>query len=397
MNYFVGIDVASEKHQCCISNGKNDRSNIEIYSEFAFENNVAGFNLLLSELEKLSSPDNKIHIGLEATGVYGDNLTEFLMRKGFEATTFNPLIIKKSFQATTMRKTKTDKVDARFIAHHLAKSEQKPDAIALYHTSELKSLCRRRFLLVKQRSQEKNRINALITRLFPEYKDFFSDLFISTSVAILTKWPTAKDIASANLRALSSLMSKTSRGRFSTPKARELKELAKNSIGTYSFALALELQLSLEHISLLEQHILRYDNEIKKIMLEIDHPIITIPGIGFTIGAIILAEYGAISNFHSPAALLSFAGLEPSVNESGKFRASSGTMVKRGSPYLRWALHYAAGCCSRFCPVFNSYLNKKLSEGKHYNVALSHVAKKLLRVIFSLSRKNIPFDPLFCY
>lgn len=220
-------------------------------------------------------------------------------------------------------------------------------------------------------------------------------MFISTSVSILAKWPTAKDIFAANLHALSSLMRKTSRGRFSTEKAKELKALADSSIGTYSSAMALELELSLEHIALLDKHISRYDDEIKKIMLEIDHPILSIPGIGFIIGAIVISEYGSFSNFSSPAALLSFAGLEPSVIESGKFSASSGTMVKRGSPYLRWALLYAAGSCSRACPVFNSFLNKKLSEGKHYNVAISHVAKKLLRVIFSISRKNILFDIAF--
>ena len=388
MNLYCGIDVASEKHNCCIIDEKE-----HVLSEFSFSNNHAGFDLLLQFLNHPSIPKGiKKHIGLEATGVYGENLTMFLRRNGFEVTTFNPLSVKKQLTATTLRKTKTDKSDAKFLAVMLARGNYEPDAPILYHISELKSLSRRRFLLVKKRSGAKNFAKALIAKLFPEYQGVFTDTFGVSSMSILTKYPSASAIAACRPSTLAKLLEVSSRGRFGLEKAKDIIALAKQSVGKYSSADVLSLGMALEEIEFFSRQIERIEHEIHLIFKEHPSPILTIPGIGEVVGAMIVSEIGNIRRFSNPNKLLAFAGLEPSIYQSGKFTPSSGSMVKRGSPYLRWALLWAARLVPRYSVTFGQYFDKKSSEGKHYNVTSSHIAKKLVRVIFSLEKNGTIFS-----
>ena len=388
MNLYYGIDVASEKHNCCVLDEKE-----HVMCEFSFTNDQTGFSKLLHYLNYPSIPEGtKKHIGLEATGVYGENLTEFLRRNGFEVTTFNPLTVKKQLTATTLRKTKTDKSDAKFIAVMLARGNYKPDAPTLYHISELKSLSRRRFLLVKKRSGAKNVAKSLIIKLFPEYLKLFTDTFGVTSMALLSKYPSAKDLSSCRRASLAKLLASSSRGRFGIDKAEAIIDLAKNSIGKYSRADAIALSMALEEITFYSGQIERLEHEIRLVFQEHPSPVLSIPGIGEVIGAMIVSEIGNIERFSNPNKLLAYAGLEPSIYQSGKFTPSSGSMVKRGSSFLRWALMMAARLVPRFSLTFGAYLHKKTSEGKHFNVATSHVAKKLVRVIFSLLKNNSLFS-----
>ena len=126
-------------------------------------------------------------------------------------------------------------------------------------------------------------------------------------------------------------------------------------------------------------------------MTRINSPITTITGIGTRLGAIILAEIRNINNFKNAAQLQAFAGMEPSVYQSGQIDVQ-GRMVKRGSSYLRYALFLAAEAITRYSPHFKAYLAKKLAQGKHYYVAVSHVAKKLIRIIYFLLKNNVPYD-----
>lgn len=380
---YVGIDISSQKHDCCIitSHGETET--------FSFPNSHEGFELLLSKLTE--SPENT-SIGLEATGIYGANLTAFLWRKGFKTTTFNPLHIKKLIEANTLRKTKTDKADSVFIARHMMQQVHKPDTPALYHTSELKSLSRLRFNLVKSCSKAKTQCKLALMRVFPEFINLFSDCFGAAALSVLSKYPTAYDIANCRKSSLTKILSQASRGRFSADKALELISCAKSSIGNYSISGSMEISFLVSDIIAISDKIKLVDAEISKIMAQLNSTITSIPGIGSVLGAMILGEIGDIRSFESPDKLLAFAGLDPSIYQSGKFIPSSGSMVKRGSPYLRWALTQSARLAALNCSTFSDYLNKKLSEGKHYNVAVSHLAKKLVRVIFSLLYYNSSFD-----
>lgn len=386
--FYVGIDVASEKHDCCILNEKKNS-----VQSFSFPNSSGGFASLLASLEKL--PAGEIKIGLEATGIYSENLSVFLRRKGFNVTTINPLLIKKHQCATTLRKTKTDKADAKGIALFIAEGGFRPDPDVSYHIRELKSLTRARFSLVQNRSALKNKVKRLITLLFPELLGEFSDIFGASALALLKRYPSAVKLAACHTDTLAALLRKSSRGRFGKAKAEHLKLLAKNSIGNHSNARVLELNMLLEQIDLLSRQIRTLEREIKSTMDQIDSPILSVPGIGYTLGSIIVAEIGNINRFASAAKLLAFAGMEPSIYESGKFVPKSGRMVKRGSPFLRWALLQAAGYVANFSSTFALYYSKKRAEGKSAAVARSHVAKKLVRVIFSLISHSCSFSDQF--
>ena len=349
--FYVGIDVASEKHDCCILNEKK-----KIIRSFSFLNSPDGFQSLLSALSGIQ-PD-EIKIGLEATGIYSENLSVFLRRKGFNVTTINPLLLKKHQCATTLRKTKTDKADAKGIALFIAEEGFQPDLPVSYHIQELKSLTRARFSFVQDRSALKNKVKRLVVLLFPELLEQFSDIFGASATALLKQYPSAEKLAACHTDALAALLRKSSRGRFGRAKAAYLKQLAKCSIGNHSPARVMELKMLLVRIDLLSEQIKDYDKQIKIIMDELDSPVPTIPGIGYTLGATIIAEVGNINRFSSPAKLLAFAGLEPSIYQSGKFVPASGRMVKRGSPFLRWALLQADGYVPNYSSTFALYREK---------------------------------------
>ena len=387
--FFVGIDVSSAKHDCCIL----DSSRKPIRS-FMILNNRKGFSGLSAVLTELAAPEG-IKIGLEATGIYGDNLANFLRRKGYNVCTINPLLCKKHQSATTLRKTKNDRSDAKNIALIVASEDLQPDQLLSYHIVELKSLSRARFLTVKDRSSLKNKVKRLVTVLFPELLDAFTDLFGASGMALMTRYPSAKALAACNLDTLTELLRTASRGRFGRERAEALRKLAKESIGSFSESAVFQLRLLLKRIELLNAQVEMYDDEIRRLMDQLDSPILSLPGIGYTLGAMILSEIGDIKRFSSPAKLLAFAGLEPSVYQSGKFNPASGKMVKRGSPFLRWALLQAATYAPAFSITFAAYYDKKRLEGKSPSVAHSHVAKKLVRVIFALLSKNASFIDSF--
>ena len=387
--FFVGIDVSSAKHDCCILDCSQ-----KMIRSFMIVNSREGFSALSATLTELAAPEN-IKIGLEATGIYGDNLANFLRRKGFNVCTINPLLCKKHQNATTLRKTKNDRSDAKNIALIVASEDLLPDQVVSYHIVELKSLSRARFLTVKDRSSLKNKVKRLVTVLFPELLDVFTDLFGASGMALMTRYPSAKALAACNLDTLTELLKTASRGRFGRERAEALRKLAKESIGSFSESAVFQLRLLLKRIELLNAQVEMYDDEIRRLMDLLDSPILSVPGIGYTLGAMILSEIGDIKRFSSPAKLLAFAGLEPSVYQSGKFNPASGKMVKRGSPFLRWALLQVATYAPASSITFAAYYVKKRSEGKSPSVAHSHVAKKLVRVIFSLLSRNASFVDSF--
>lgn len=382
---YVGIDIASEKHDCCIV-----REDKKILSSFTFPNSAKGFALLLDELAK-QAPSENIRVGLEATGIYGTNLTAFLRRNGIETTTLNPLLLKNNLKGTTLRKTKTDKIDAKHIAYFLMQVDTQPDLPVLYHISELKSLTRSRQKTVQERSSAMVQAKGALKVLFPEFELLFSDMFGAAATAVLTRYPSAHAVSRARVDTLANIIRKASRGRLGRARAEALKAAALTSIGTHSAALELNVKMYYQRIALFSEQIRELEVQIKKIMVELDSPITTIPGISWTLGSIILAEIGDIRKFASPAKLLSFMGIEPSIYQSGKYSAASGKMVKRGSPYLRWAILQAAKSVAAYSSTFGAYFSKKQNENKHYNVAASHCAKKLVRVIFAILNKNVPF------
>jgi transposase len=328
---------------------------------------------------------------MESTGHYSLSLLHFLKSLNFEVSVFNPLSVSMKRKSESLRKTKTDKCDARHIARLLVAGSSKPYYEQSYHIQRLKSLTRARFRLTSEITPLKNRFKRLVHMLSPEIQGFFSPLYSPTALTLLATLPGANAICDCNALKLTKLLAQASHGKIKRAKADELKALAKNSIACGTSGDSFELKLAAERIMFLLKQQELLDFEIESAMNDLNSPITTIRGIGNVLGAIILAEIGDINLFATPAKLLAFAGCEPNTYESGKYVASKTPMVKRGSKYLRRALYLATDMAFVHNKTFRDYINKKRTEGKHFYTAMSHGMRKLVRIIFAVLTKNTPF------
>ena len=384
----VGIDVAKDKHDCFIQNSEGE----VLADVFTIPNNMEGFNTLLHKIQTCTTLQDKIKVGLEATGHYSYNILGFLLDNGLATYVLNPLRTNLYRKSLSLRKTKTDRVDARTIAAMLLSDVGlKPYTDTAYHNEELKSLTRYRFDKVKERAKLKTSVSRLVCILFPELEKLVTTLHTASVYTLLEEFPGAKQIAAAHLTRLKSLLENASKGRYKRDMAIAVRDAARNSIGSRMPAKSLELQHTIRLIRELDSEIHEIETEIEAMMDDIQSPITTIPGIGCRMGAMILAEAGDLSRFDSPDKLLAYAGMSPSTYQSGQLKNCYPHMEKRGSRYLRYALYNATKYVCHWDPTFAAYLAKKRAEGKHYNVAISHAAKKLVRLIFAIEKSRQPY------
>ncbi len=378
---FVGIDIAKDKHDCFITNTDGE----VLFKSFTITNNLDGFDELYQKIESVMEDVSKVKVGLEATGHYSYNLLGYLLDKGLPTYVINPLHTNLYRKSLSLRQTKTDKVDAHTIASMLMSDVNlKSYSDTSYHNEELKSLTRYRFDKVKERAQLKQSISRLVCILFPELEKLVPTLHQNSVYELLYEFPGAKHVANAHLTRLSNLVETASKGHYTKDTAITFREVARTSIGSNMPAKSLELKHTIKLIRELDAEIEEIENEIKIIMDEINSPILSIPGISYRMGAMIIAEIGDFSKFDSPDKILAFAGMSPSTYQSGQLDNCYARMEKRGSRYLRYALYNATAYVCLWDPTFKAYLAKKRSEGKHYYVALSHATKKLIRVIYQL-------------
>lgn len=382
--YFVGIDISKFKHDCAIIDELGD----VITTSWSFNNDCEGFSLFR---ELLNALDGEMRIGFESTGHYGHNLKMFLESNNFSFMEINPLLISRFVRGKSLRKTKTDTLDAQSIAQYLMTVEYKPYPPSFYHMDQLKSLTRFRDSLVQQHSRQLVELTNILDKVFPEFKPFFDGRFSGTALYILAHYQSPEKIANMNAKSYEALRKK-SRGKFSMVKFAQLKTLAKNTVGRSDDFLLKQMEITIDIENQLDAKIDEITAQISECIRGLNPPILTIPGIGELTAAVILSEYGDINRFENPAQMLSFAGLEPGYYQSGQAE-HGGHMVKHGSSHLRYALMNATLPLITFEPVFAEYYAKKRAEGKPHRVALTHVAKKLLRVVYTLQTKNISYDP----
>jgi transposase len=350
---YVGIDVAKEKHDCVAIN--EDGEILTKY--FTFTNNLEGFNFFLERMGSITDSSENIKIGLEATGHYSYNLIGFLNEKGLTTFVLNPLHTNLFRQGLSLRKTKTDKVDSYTIALMItSKQFLKSYSDKSYTNEDLRSLTRYRFDLIQQRSKLKVSVVRLIDILFPELQSLVSNIHGKAIYQLLRQFPGAKEIRHAHLTTMTNLLSLASRGRFKKAKASLIREAARNSIGSNMPAKSFELKHTIKRIIDLELLIEETDEQIKMMIDDLGTTILSIPGIDYAMGAMIIAEIGSFQRFQHPDKILAFAGLSPSTYQSGKLESSYAKMEKRGSKYLRYALFNATKYVCTWNPIFKAYL-----------------------------------------
>ncbi|NCD10687.1 MAG: IS110 family transposase [Negativicutes bacterium] len=384
---YVGIDIAKLNHFASAMS-----SDGEILIEpFKFTNDGDGFQLFVSKLESLGS-DNII-IGLESTAHYGDNLVRYLVASSFKVCVLNP-IATSSMRKNNIRKTKTDKVDTYIIAKTLMMQNSfRFISYSDLDLMDLKTLGRFRQKTIKQRTRLKIQLTSYVDQVFPELQYFFkSGLHQKSVYALLKEAPTPKDISSMHLTHLAHLLEVSSHGHFNKEKAKELRVLAQKSVGASDRALSIQITHTIAQIELLDSQLNSVESEMADIMKFNDSVIMTIPGIGYINGGMILGEIGNISRFSNPSKLLAFAGLDPSVYQSGNFSAKHTRMSKRGSRVLRYALMNASHNVVKNNATFKAYYDAKMAEGRtHYN-ALGHCAGKLVRIIWKMLTDEVEFN-----
>lgn len=381
--YYIGIDISKFKHDCAVIDDVGD----VITPSWSFTNDHEGFSQFKELLDSLGT---ETRIGLESTGHYGMNLKLFLESIGFSFMEFNPLLINRFVKSKSLRKTKSDSIDCMMIARYLMTVEYRPYPSLLYHTEKLKSLTRFRDSLIRQRSRQLVELTNILDKVFPEFKPFFSGRFSVTALHILSNYSSPEKISNMNSKSYEALR-KLSRGRFSTVDFAKLKQLAKNTVGSTEDYLLQEMQIVLELYSKLDSMIDETERSIKECISDMNPPMLTVPGIGIESAAVMLAEFGDFSKFDNASQMLSFAGIEPGYFQSGTSE-TTGKMVKHGSSYLRYTLMNCAQTVVNYEPTFAMFYAKKRAEGKPHRVVLSHVVKKLLRVVYTLQTKNIAYD-----
>lgn len=384
---YVGVDIAKTNHYASIVNHSTGEV---IENPFLVTNNKQGFDLLYSKIKDLDKEN--VLIGLESTAHYGNNFIFYFHEKQFKLGLINP-IQTSTLRKTRIRKVKNDKVDSLLICEALSLGYY--NLISNYDIEllEIKSLCRFRKELKDKASGAKIQLDSFVDQVFPELNCFFkNNLDIKTAHELLKLYQSPQDISKINLTKLSNLLIKFSRGKYDKNRAIELKQLASSSVGINNSALCIQIKMTIELIELLESQIKDIEKQVSEFIKKSDNVITSIPGIADTTAAIIISEIGDINRFNNPSQVLAFAGLDPSVKQSGTFNASSSRMSKRGSSLLRYALILAANNVQLNTKTFSNYYNIKRAQGKlHYN-ALGHCAGKLVRTIFYMLKNNVKFN-----
>ena len=367
-----------------------DDAGVVVRNPFSFSNSRAGFSQFIEMYRSLNPKEIK-KIGFEATGHYQDNFKVFLEQSNIEFMELNALLVHKFKSSQTLRGVKTDKTDARLIVSYLSTTEFKPYPKISYHILALRSLCKRHFDLINERTRYLIRITNFLDRTFPEFEEFIHGRIKSkASMYILKNYGIPSKIANMNIQSFDHLR-KVSHGHFSLAKSLKLKEIARNTIGFSYESDSFEIKSLIEVYETLEEEIISVENEILTHLSKINSHIPTIIGIGMVSAATIIAEIEDISRFDSPDKLLAFAGLDPRIYQSGT-QSFKGRMNKKGSVVLRRVLMNCAESLLLYNPVFYAYYKKKRDEGKPHRIALSHVARKLVRTIFKLETEQIDFD-----
>ena len=391
--YIVGIDIGKNHHEASIVSPEGK----QIGRSLRFATTHKGADSLMSFIFK-NIGNSPCVFGMEATGHYWYPIYSFLKAKGYTIYVIN-LIQSDSLRKMYIRQTKNDSIDSFLIAEVIRFGQFGTTSMADENILAMRQLCRYRDSVISSRTEIKLRIGTIMEQIFPEYEKQFSSLWVSTSMGILEKYLTPENIENAPIDELFEIIKDKSHNRLTKAKAISIKEAAADTFGIKiaQDAFSFQLKQLIDRMNFLDKQIEALDCQILEYYEKFDCYLHTIPGIGMIAAATILAEIGDINRFKSSSALVAFAGIDPTVRQSGEFSSTHNHMSKRGSPYLRHAIFLAATTCSFHNSPLNAYYKKKRDQGKHHLTATGAVARKLTSVIYAVLRDSKPYEPKsFC-
>lgn len=391
--YIVGIDIGKNHHEASIVSPEGK----QIGRSLRFATTHKGADSLMSFIFKNIGYSPCV-FGMEATGHYWYPIYSFLKAKGYTIYVINP-IQSDSLRKMYIRQTKNDSIDSFLIAEVIRFGQFGTTSMADENILAMRQLCRYRDSVISSRTEIKLRIGTIMEQIFPEYEKQFSSLWVSTSMGILEKYLTPENIENAPIDELFEIIKDKSHNRLTRAKAISIKEAAADTFGIKiaQDAFSFQLKQLIDRMNFLDKQIEALDCQILEYYEKFDCYLHTIPGIGMIGAATILAEIGDISRFKNSSSLIAFAGIDPTVRQSGEFNSTHNHMSKRGSPYLRHAIFLAATTCSFHNSPLNAYYKKKRDQGKHHLTATGAVARKLTTVIYAVLRDSKPYEPKkFC-
>ena len=391
--YIVGIDIGKNHHEASIVSPEGK----QIGRSLRFATTHKGADSLMSFIFK-NIGNSPCVFGMEATGHYWYPIYSFLKAKGYTIYVINP-IQSDSLRKMYIRQTKNDSIDSFLIAEVIRFGQFGTTSMADENILAMRQLCRYRDSVISSRTEIKLRIGTIMEQVFPEYEKQFSSLWVSTSMGILEKYLTPENIENAPIDELFEIIKDKSHNRLTRAKAISIKEAAADTFGIKiaQDAFSFQLKQLIDRMNFLDKQIEALDCQILEYYEKFDCYLHTIPGIGIIGAATILAEIGDISRFKNSSSLIAFAGIDPTVRQSGEFNSTHNHMSKRGSPYLRHAIFLAATTCSFHNSPLNAYYKKKRDQGKHHLTATGAVARKLTTVIYAVLRDSKPYEPKkFC-
>lgn len=391
--YIVGIDIGKNHHEASIVSPEGK----QIGRSLRFATTHKGADSLMRFIFK-NIGNSPCVFGMEATGHYWYPIYSFLKAKGYTICVINP-IQSDSLRKMYIRQTKNDSIDSFLIAEVIRFGQFGTTSMADENILAMRQLCRYRDSVISSRTEIKLRIGTIMEQIFPEYEKQFSSLWVSTSMGILEKYLTPENIENAPIDELFEIIKDKSHNRLTKAKAISIKEAAADTFGIKiaQDAFSFQLKQLIDRMNFLDKQIEALDCQILEYYEKFDCYLHTIPGIGIIGAATILAEIGDISRFKNSSSLIAFAGIDPTVRQSGEFNSTHNHMSKRGSPYLRHAIFLAATTCSFHNSPLNAYYKKKRDQGKHHLTATGAVARKLTTVIYAVLRDSKPYEPKkFC-
>lgn len=389
---YAGVDVAKADH---VIGAVDDRGG-EQGKRMPFGNSAAGFERCEAWLEGVAETPADVLVGMEATGHYWMALYAFLVSKGYSVVVIDPVQVGAVRRLKGLDRVKNDRVDAGLIAETLRIGQYDPTRLATDEVQSLRTLTRYQQSLKAELAEVKTQCTCLLDSYFPEFSDAFPDMFGAAGRAVLSRSPLPSQVARRRVDSLQRDISSAARGsRRVDGRAAELKALAKRSVGIRlgEGAAAMQIQSLVRQMDFLDGECAKVERRVRELLELVEPLVLTIPGVSYTTGAQIVAEIGDAGRFRNAAAIVSYAGLNSGVNQSGKFDSGGGPITKHGSPYLRRALWLAANRARQYDPSLRAFYERKRREGKCHRVAVTAVARKLCHIVFAVMRDGVPYDP----
>lgn len=410
MNPVVGLDVAKGESQVQAFLEKKK----PYKRSFKVAHTIEGLESLHQYLREIENVTGiRPPVVLEATGHYHTPVVQYFEERGYLLIIVNPLISYRA-KSSSLRKVKTDIIDARHLCELYYKEDLEPYKKRGIQLLNLRNLSRQHANITGIYVQTKLQFQAVLDQVFPEYRGVFGDLYSVVSLLTLLEFPTSEDISAVDeetvANRINELCPSRSRKWANTQAEKLMAASARNPFQrTLYQSHILSLEMYIKMLLEYQKHLSKFEEEINALAKEIEeYKIIqSIPGIGEKIATTIISEIGEIDRFNHPKKLVAFAGIDPSIFESGKFKGSVNRITKRGSSRLRHALYMAVRCAIRDCRKkkttdeiiprnkrLREFYDKKREEGKPFKVAVIACANKLLQWIYALLQNNSTFQDL---